>query len=230
MEPPVLFEADALRDEKVKVLRATRTAGRPVLAQYEGYRAERGVVSDSMTPTYAALRLYVDNWRWRGVPFFLRSGKRLRAKSSEISIQFKAVPHLLFPLSNGAKIAPNILSLCLQPDEGIHLQFEAKHPGAGMSTRSVDMEFHYADQFATGLPEAYERLLLDALQGDASLFARADEIELAWGLVDPIVTESEQSDALPLARYEPGCWGPEEAEQLLAADERGWLYGCGGRE
>jgi glucose-6-phosphate 1-dehydrogenase len=228
MEPPALLKANALRDEKVKVLRVLRTGGQDVRAQYKGYRAEDGVEPDSQTPTYAALELFVDNWRWRGVPFYLRSGKALQAKTSEVAIQFKRVPHLLFPLSPGDGMKPNILSLCLQPDEGIHLRFEAKVPGAGMRTRSVDMDFHYADDFAAeALPEAYERLLLDAMRGDASLFARADEIELAWGLVDPILDAWKGPDAPPLAFYQQGSWGPTEADDLLARYGRAWLLGCG---
>ena len=228
MEPPAVFGADALRDEKVKVLRAVRPAVRSVRAQYRGYRAEPGVAAGSETPTYAALQVMVDNWRWRDVPFFLRSGKSLAAKMSEVAIQFKRVPHLMFPLPEGVDMTPNVLALCLQPDEGIHLRFEAKEPGAGMRTRSVDMEFHYAEDFGAGtLPDAYERLLLDALQGDASLFARADEIELAWGLSDPILAGWARPDAEPLAVYEPGSWGPVEADELLAQDGRAWLLGCG---
>ncbi len=228
MEPPAIFEANALRDEKVKVLRAIHAGERSVRAQYEGYRAKEGVAPDSQTPTYAALELFVDNWRWNGVPFYLRSGKSLRGKTTEIAIQFKRVPILLFPMSQDERMSPNILSLCLQPDEGIHLLFEAKVPGAGMRTRSVDMEFHYSDDFPSEtLPEAYERLLLDAMQGDASLFARADEIELAWGLIDPILEGWKQPGAPPLASYEPGTWGPPEADDLLARDGRAWLLGCG---
>jgi len=230
MEPPALFEANSLRDEKVKVLRAVRPVARSVRGQYRDYRAEPGVPPDSQTPTYAALQLLVDNWRWRDVPFYLRSGKRLAAKTTEVAIQFKRVPHLMFPQSTGREITPNVLSLCLQPDEGIHLRFEAKEPGAGMRTRSVDMEFHYARGFGAGvLPDAYERLLLDALQADASLFARADEIELAWGLMDPILAGWERPDASPLVIYEPGSWGPSEADDFLAQDGRTWYYGCGTR-
>jgi glucose-6-phosphate 1-dehydrogenase len=231
MEPPALFEANALRDEKVKVLRAVRSADCKVRGQYRGYRETEGVASNSQTPTYAALQLFVDNWRWRGVPFYLRSGKSLAGKTTEIAIQFKGVPHLMFPLGPDDKITPNILSLCLQPDEGIHLRFEAKEPGAGMRTRSTDMEFHYAEDFGTtALPEAYERLLLDAMQGDASLFARGDEIELAWGIVDPILSGWEQREAAqspPVAIYEPGSWGPAEADEFLAREGRAWLLGCG---
>ncbi|MFB0537294.1 MAG: glucose-6-phosphate dehydrogenase [Anaerolineae bacterium] len=229
MEPPAVFGANALRDEKVKVLRAVRPVARTVRGQYRGYHDEPGVASDSQTPTYAALQLLVDNWRWRDVPFYLRSGKQMAAKTTEIAIQFKRVPHLMFPLPPGEDITPNVLSLCLQPDEGIHLRFEAKEPGAGMRARSVDMEFHYAEDFgASALPDAYERLLLDAMQGDASLFARADEIELAWGLIDPILASWERPDAPPLVFYEPGSWGPVEADDFLAQDSRAWHYGCGG--
>ncbi len=227
MEPPALFEADALRDEKVKVLRAARAVGQGVRAQYRGYDTNPGVASGSQTPTYAALQLCVDNWRWQAVPFYLRSGKRIATKTTEISIQFKRVPHLMFPMPASDRMTPNVLSLCLQPDEGIHLRFEAKEPGAGMRTRSVDMEFHYAEDFgAAALPEAYERLLLDALQGDASLFARADEIELAWGLIDPILDGWSRPDAPSLASYEPASWGPAEAHELLALEGRAWFQGC----
>jgi glucose-6-phosphate 1-dehydrogenase len=231
MEPPAVLEANALRDEKIKVLRAVRPVIQSVRGQYRGYRDEPDVAPDSQTPTYAALRLLVDNWRWRDVPFYLRSGKSLAEKTTEIAVQFKRVPHLMFPQSPGDEITPNVLSLCLQPDEGIHLCFEAKEPGAGMRTRSVDMEFHYAEDFgAWMLPEAYERLLLDALQGDASLFARADEIELAWGLIDPILASWERPDAPALAFYKPRSWGPTEADGFLAQDGRAWRYGCGGHE
>ena len=228
MEPPAISEANALRDEKVKVLRALRLGEKNVRAQYTGYLAEAGVAADSQTPTYAALELYVDNWRWQGIPFYLRSGKSLHSKTSEIAVQFKHVPHVLFPQQPTEEITPNILSLCLQPDEGIHLRFEAKEPGAGMRSRSVDMEFHYAEDFgSTALPEAYERLLLDAMHGDATLFARADEIELAWGIIDPLLAGWMQPAAPPPAEYEPGSWGPDEADDLLARSGRGWLLGCG---
>jgi glucose-6-phosphate 1-dehydrogenase len=228
MEPPSLFEADALRDEKVKVLRALRPGAESVRGQYRGYRAEPGVAEGSSTPTYAALRLFIDNWRWQGVPFFLRSGKSLRMKTSEIAIQFKGVPHLMFPSDAVRSITPNILSLCIQPDEGMHLRFETKQPGAGMRTRSVNMDYHYADDFGDDvLPEAYERLLLDAMQGDASLFARGDEIELAWALIDDILSSWERPDAPPLSFYEEGSWGPKEADELLSRQGRIWYQDCG---
>ncbi|MBN1813964.1 MAG: glucose-6-phosphate dehydrogenase [Anaerolineae bacterium] len=235
MEPPSVFSADALRNEKVEVLRAVRPGDWNVRAQYSGYRDEPGIAPDSRTPTYAALKLFVDNWRWGGVPFYLRSGKALAAKETEIVVQFKQVPHTMFSPPGGAGIPSNVLSLCIQPHEGIHLCFQAKELGAGTRSRSVNMTFHYEREFRSGadtdvnpLPDAYERLLLDAIQGDGSLFARHDEIELAWKLVDPIIAGWERPDAPPLAFYEPGSWGPTEADELLAKDEgRVWYSGCG---
>jgi glucose-6-phosphate 1-dehydrogenase len=233
MEPPTSFQADALRDERAKVLRAVRAwepheaALHTVRGQYEGYRQEAGVRPDSQTETFAALRLWIDNWRWQGVPFYLRSGKALAEKATGITIQFKSVPHVMFPLPPGQAIRPNTLSLCLQPDEGMHLQFEVKVPDTLIEMRSADMEFHYDEVFGPdALPDAYERLLLDALTGDASLFARADSIELAWGLIDPLLNAFESTGAPPLARYARGSWGPAEADALLATDGRTWRNAC----
>jgi len=224
MEPPSRYEADALRDEKVKVLQAVRKEVESVRAQYSGYRKEAGIKPDSATPTYAALELFIDNWRWRGVPFYLRSGKMLAAKISEIAIQFKKVPHLMFPIPEGEDLSPNTLSLCIQPDEGIHLNFQTKKPGAGMMTRPVDMKFNYAQDFGDNvLPEAYERLLLDAMQGDASLFTRADGIELAWSIIDPIIETWERDKGKGLVFYKQGSWGPKEADMLIAENGRSWL-------
>jgi glucose-6-phosphate 1-dehydrogenase len=181
----------------------------------------------SQTPTYAALKLFVDNWRWKGVPFYLRSGKALARKVSEVVIEFKSPPHLMFDLPDDYEFTSNILSLCIQPDEGIHLEFEAKVPDSAEETRSVNMEFHYDESFGSGsLPEAYERLLLDALKGDASLFARSDEIEQAWGLIDPVIQGGLSPEAPPLEVYDPGSWGPEEADELLARDGNIWRSGC----
>jgi len=221
MEPPSAGSARGLRDEKAKVLQAVRPVapGDLVLGQYLGYLDEDGVAPDSKTPTYAAARLYIDNWRWQGVPFYLRSGKSLPRKSTEVTLQFKRVPHLLF--AESANPAPNSISLCIQPNEGMHLRLETKIPGAGMRTQPVDMEFHYSSRFGEHiLPEAYERLLLDALHGDASLFARSDEIELAWGIVDPLLAPQEPSP------YAPESEGPWEAGVLLERDGRQWLLGC----
>jgi glucose-6-phosphate 1-dehydrogenase len=231
MEPPASFNADALRNEKVKVLSAIQpitgeaVAGQTVRAQYQGYREEAGVQPDSTTPTYAALLLFINNWRWQGVPFYLRSGKYLAEKQTQIIIRFKQPPLAMFPLPPGQGMKPNMLVLYLQPDEGVHLRFEAKAPDTMAETRSVDMEFDYDEAFGpSAIPEAYERLLLDVLQGDASLFTRADEVETAWALIDPIlkVWESERIPALVV--YRPGSWGPSEADALLARDGRMWMH------
>jgi glucose-6-phosphate 1-dehydrogenase len=229
LEPPVAFEANALRDEKAKVLQAISPITDSVRGQYRDYRDEEEVAPDSETATFAAIKLMVDNWRWRGVPFYLRSGKRLALKTTEIAIEFRAVPHLMFAIERERDITPDVLSLCIQPNEGIHLSLQAKEPGSGMQTRPVTMEFHYADEFGAGaLPEAYERLLLDAINGDASLFARADEIELAWSLIDPVLEQWQDEEGPPLAFYESGTWGPSEADRLVARDGRAWHQQCCG--
>lgn len=227
MEPPASFSATHLRNEKVKVLSAIQpmtpeqVAKHTVRAQYKGYRSENQVNPQSSTPTYAAMRLYINNWRWKGVPFYLRSGKNLVEKQSQIIIQFKEPPLAMIPMQT---MKPNMLVLYLQPDEGVHLRFEAKVPDSVNETRSVDMEFHYAESFGqTAIPEAYERLLLDILQGDASLFTRADEVETAWALIDPILQTWETHQTPPMAIYKPNSWGPPEGYDLLARDGRRWL-------
>ena len=227
MEPPVSFDASALRNEKVKVLSAimpmkeAEVSEAAVRGQYEGYRQEEGVDPNSNTATFGAARLFVNNWRWQGVPFYLRSGKYLKEKLSQITIEFKCPPHLLFPSQQG-KMTPNMLVLYLQPDEGIHWRFEAKVPDTVEELRSVDMEFHYEEAFGkTSLPDAYERLLLDTMTGDASLFTRADEVETAWGIIDPIIKACE-AQKQPLAIYKRGTWGPKESDDLLACDGRCW--------
>jgi glucose-6-phosphate 1-dehydrogenase len=245
IEPPAAFTARFLRDEKVKVLQAIRpmrpdeVSNNTVRGQYRTYRDEDGVRVGSTTATFAALRLYIDNWRWQGVPFYLRSGKSLAAKVTEITVVFKDVPHKLFARSRDGAPHANFLSFCIQPDEGMHLRIEAKVPGAGMRMRSVDMDFHFGEEFGqAALPDAYERLLLDAMTGDASLFARADEIELSWQIIDPIQAgwdqEEEMSDpgswrieSAPLLEfYEQNSWGPASAERLLAPSDRPWQMGC----
>lgn len=233
MEPPASLDATDIRNERVKVLNSVRPIEPEdvqhfsLLAQYEGYQQEKGVETDSKTATYAALRLFIDNWRWQGVPFYLRSGKNLKAKSTEAHIQFRSVPHMMFPLDPGETIRPNVLDICIQPDEGIHLRFEAKEPDHSSRMKSVDMEFHYADAFGEGsIPDAYERLLLDALNGDQSLFTRADTIELAWRLIDSILDGWHGANAPALAEYQIGSWGPEEAEEMLRTEGRHWSLGC----
>jgi glucose-6-phosphate 1-dehydrogenase len=239
MEPPVAFEANALRDEKVKILRAIRPLDPSnvdsisLMAQYTqshidgtlvpGYLDESEVPPHSRTPSYAVLKLYIDNWRWQNVPFYLRSGKRMAAKTTEIVIEFKCPPHLLFSSANDGCIQPNTLNIRIQPDEGIHLKFLAKVPGAGMEMSLVDFNFHYRTDFeGQSLPTAYERLLMDAIQGDASLFARADEIEQAWRIIDPIIASWESDETKKLAHYSAGTWGPTEADEFLAIDDRYW--------
>jgi glucose-6-phosphate 1-dehydrogenase len=232
MEPPASFDPEALRDERQKVLQAVRpiteaeAATHSLRGQYDGYRQEAGVDPRSQAATYGSLRLFIDNWRWQGVPFYLRSGKCLAAKTTQVSIQFKSVPHLMFPLSPGQAIRPNALFICLQPHEGIHLRFEVKVPDSLRQLRSVDMEFHYAEDFGpAAIPEAYERLLLDALNGDASLYMRADGIELGWALVDPI-RRAWDAGQPELQMYSPGGWGPAVAEAFPDSG-RAWAMGCG---
>jgi glucose-6-phosphate 1-dehydrogenase len=237
MEPPATFEADALRDEKVKVIRAVgemtpdEIRGDVVRGQYgpgwigakpvHGYREEPDVDPQSETETYIAARLEVDDWRWSGVPFYLRTGKRLPKRSTEIAIQFKEVPHRLFR-DSATDPDPNLLAIRIQPDEGIMLRFGAKVPGLGIDVRSVTMDFTYGSAFAVDSPDAYETLILDALLGDASLFTRADEVETAWGIVTPIIDSWANDDRPGFPNYEAGSWGPEEADQLLARDGRKW--------
>lgn len=229
MEPPASFEADAVRNEKAKLFQAIRPLplSDTVRAQYDGYREAEGVAPDTQTPTYAALKMQIDNWRWQGVPFYLRSGKALARKTTEIIIEFKKPPHIMFSDIQDEDFTSNILSICIQPDEGIHLQFEAKIPDSSQ-TESVDMEFHYSSSFkGNSLPDAYERLLLDAIRGDASLFTRSDGIEAAWRLMDPVIYGWEdEADAPEMATYEVGGWGPAEGDALLNRDGRVWRLGC----
>jgi glucose-6-phosphate 1-dehydrogenase len=230
MEPPASFEADAVRNEIFKLLSSIRpvSLADTVRAQYEGYRQSEGVNPDSQTPTFAVIKLYVDNWRWKGVPIYLRSGKSLAKKTSQINVEFQRPPHLMFHLPDEKKFIPNILSLCIQPDEGIHLMFEAKVPDSDQDMQPVDMEFLYRDTFAGVLPDAYERLLLEALEGDASLFTRSDSIEAAWKLTDSIIQGWTTDEAPNLALYRRGSWGPAEATTLLSRDGRQWRLGCVG--
>ncbi len=230
MEPPASFDADPVRNEKAKLLSAVRPIelSDTVAAQYIGYCDAEGVAHNSRTPTYAALKLNIDNWRWKGVPFYLRSGKAMPRKTTEIIIEFQKPPHLMFGLSNASDFSPNILSLCIQPDEGIHLTFQAKTPGSDQDMRSVDMEFHYQSAFEGELlPDAYERLLQEAIEADASLFTRSDSIEAAWRLIDPVIRGWDDAESGELDVYDPDSWGPPEADGLLARDGRIWRVGCG---
>jgi glucose-6-phosphate 1-dehydrogenase len=235
MEPPVTFSADDVRDEKVKVLHAIHPP-RPEevdrmteRAQYAagvvggdavpGYREEEGVPPDSKTPTYVALRLEVDNWRWAGVPIYLRTGKRLARKVTEIAVTMKPVPHLAFDQEGSVGVQPNQIVLGVQPNEGVTISLGAKIPGSRMRIRPVNMEFLYGTSFMSESPEAYERLITDAMRGDATLFTRNDEVEAQWAICDPILAAWEaDSDSLP--SYEAGTGGPEEASRLLRPGER----------
>ena len=237
MEPPALFNGNALRDEKVKVLRAVvpptgdDVALKTVRGQYEegfvagrevgAYRDERGVRPASRTETYVAMELQIDNWRWAGVPFYLRTGKRLPRRVTEIAIQFKQVPHLMFQSVGELDLSPNVLSMRIQPDEGIALKFAAKVPGPSMQLRPVRMDFLYGSSFGEAGPDAYERLLLDAMLGDPTLFARRDEVETAWALMQPILNAWEEYGQ-PVYPYESGTWGPAKADQLLRREGREW--------
>jgi len=237
MEPPLAFEANAVRDEKVKVLHAIRplegdeiarssvrgqyTKGWVVGEQVAGYREEKNVAPDSETETFAVMRLFIDNWRWAGVPFYVRAGKRMPKRVTEIRIQFKRPPHLTFGREAMQEVDPNAITLRIQPEEGISLKFGAKVPSAGIRIRSVTMDFQYMTSFLVDAPEAYERLLLDCLIGDPTLFTRADEVEAAWKLVDPI--EESWRDGKPaLEMYPAGTWGPPAAAELLQTDGREW--------
>jgi glucose-6-phosphate 1-dehydrogenase len=237
MEPPATLAADALRDEKLKVLRAvappTRSdihrklvrgqygegwvAGNPV----PGYRAEAEVDPESETETFVAGRFEVDDWRWSGVPFYLRTGKRMAKRATEIAIQFREVPHRLFA-GAATDPQPNLLAIRVQPDEGILLRFGSKVPGLGLAIRPVTMDFTYGTAFATDAPEAYETLLLDAMLGDQSLFTRADEVEAAWSIVTPIHDAWVDGPAPEFPNYKAGAWGPAAADDLLERDGRRW--------
>ena len=238
MEPPATFQASAVRDEKAKVLRSIRPIPLDRINEYavrgqyrEGfargqmvpaYRSEPKVSPNSTTETFAALKFYIDDWRWADVPFYLRSGKRMARRASEISIQFRRVPHLLFRGTPCDRIEPNLLTIHIQPDEGMSLRFSAKLPGPVMQIRPVTMNFRYGEVFGASPPTAYETLLLDCMLGDATLFNREDAVELSWELVDPILERWRQDGEEGLVFYESGGWGPPEADAFIAADGRAW--------
>jgi glucose-6-phosphate 1-dehydrogenase len=238
MEAPNSLDADSIRGEKVKVLQATRladvedlvksatrgqyTAGWMQGKAIPGYREEEGASPNSTTPTYAALKLYIDNWRWKGVPIYMRTGKRMPKKVSEIAIQFKEVPFLMFQ-SAAQQMNPNVLALRIQPDEGISLRFDVKTPGNSLRTRPVDMDFRYENAFGQPNTDAYARLLVDCMLGDQTLFTRGDEVEASWRILTPLLNVWDSPTApeiIPL--YEAGTWGPVEAELLLNRDGRKW--------
>ena len=231
MEPPISFEANRVRDEKVKVLEAIvppsveEVQNIAVRAQYgpgvvggkrvSGYLEEEGIPPDSRTETYAALRLHVSNWRWAGVPFYLRTGKRLARKVTEIAVTLKPVPHVAFQTSGSVGVQPNEIILTVQPDEGVSISIGAKIPGTRMRIRPVYMEFRYGTSFLSESPEAYERLIVDTMRGEATLFTRNDEIEALWAIVDPILTAWKEDTTSPIPQYTAGSEGPEEANRIL---------------
>jgi glucose-6-phosphate 1-dehydrogenase len=231
MEAPARYDADFVRDEKVKVLRCIRplrqdeVARETVRGQYEGYRQENGVAPNSQTATFAAMRLWIDNWRWQGVPFFLRSGKAMSCRTTQIVIQFREPPHMLFGERNQVFDA-NRLVIQIQPAEGIQLHFQTKVPDAGMKLQLADLDFDFQREFAGQMPDAYQRLLLDAMKGDASLFARSDEVELAWGIIDPVLAAWQGPAAPPLEIYPPGEWGPECCSRWMEEHRRFWFDVC----
>jgi glucose-6-phosphate 1-dehydrogenase len=220
MEPPLDLSADAIRNEKVKVLGAIKPPApdAAVRARYGGYLAEPGVPADSNTETYAALRLTVDNWRWAGVPFYLRTGKRLARKTTEIAVKLRPVPHLAFQQDGALGVAPNEVVLSVQPNEGMTIALAAKAPGTGMRLEPVTLQFQYGPSFTSESPDAYERLVLDAMRGDATLFTRNDEVEAQWRICDPLVSRW-SAECAPLPEYPAGSQGPREADALLLGDD-----------
>ncbi|MFN4007395.1 MAG: glucose-6-phosphate dehydrogenase [Chitinophagaceae bacterium] len=240
MEPPTSFDANEIRNKKVDVLNAVRKIESAHVHEYAvrgqygagtlhgnsipAYRAEEGVDANSDTETFAAMKLYIDNWRWQGVPFYVRTGKRLQQKTTFITVQFKQVPHFAFPTEAADTWKPNRLIIGIQPEMDIRLRFQAKKPGQSMTLHPVDMVFNYSNDFAEEhQPEAYETLLLDVMEGNATQFMRADQIEAAWKIVMPIITAWETSCAVKFPNYTPGTWGPDEAEQLITKDGRYWI-------
>jgi glucose-6-phosphate 1-dehydrogenase len=237
MEPPVSFEADRLRDEKVKLLRSIRPfdlgqldnliirgqygAGAVDGQQVVAYRDERGVDPQSKTETFVAAKLFIDNWRWKGVPFYLRTGKRLPKKDTEIAITFKSVPHSMFISAGLVDAPPNTLVLQIQPQEGISLSFQAKRPGSKICMDTLNMSFNYQDIFGVSLPEAYQRLLLDCMLGDQTLFTRCDSVETSWRLLTPVL-EAWQKDAASPYEYPAGSASFPQADRLVEADGRRW--------
>ena len=232
MEAPSQFEADAIRDEKVKVLRSIRIMkpeevyNDTIRGQYRKYRDEPGVPPDSEAATFGAVKLHIENWRWQGVPFLLRSGKAMSCRTTQIVIQFRQAPHMMFEGGPRAAFQSNRLVIQVQPAEGIQLHFETKVPDAGMKLRMTDLSFNFRDQFRGRMPEAYERLLLDVMLGDASLFSRADEVELAWSIIDPIQRGWEHPGWPPLALYESGGWGPPNSIHWMCLQNREWFDAC----
>ena len=232
MEPPARYDSSLVRDEKVKVLHSVRKmvggdfASNTVRGQYGGYLDEEGVPAGSETETFAVLKLYCDNWRWKGVPFYLRSGKGMSCRTTQIVIQFKQVPHILFGEKSREPVG-NRLVIQVQPAEGIQMHFETKVPDSEMKTRTSTLDFDFRSATGGGsMPDAYQRLLLDSITGDASLFARSDEVELAWSIIDPIIAAWRSPAAPPLHKYDTGLWGPTESSDWMHQQKREWFDVC----
>ncbi len=242
MEPPTVISSDTIRNEVLKVFQSIRPItgnaireqvirGQYMDSQVEGehligYRSEQGVPRESRTETFVAMKLYVDNWRWGGVPFYIRTGKRLPTKVTEIVVHFKPSPHTLFSERQGETVIGNRLVIRIQPDEGILLKFGMKVQGAGFKVQDVNMDFHYKDLTDSYIPEAYQRLLLDCMQGDSTLYSRGDAVEAAWGIVDPILKAWKEDHGIPLHGYPCGTWGPEIADQMIEGKDYTWRYPC----
>lgn len=242
MEPPTVIEADAIRNEMLKVFQSIRpldknnlndhvvrgqyTASKIGGEQVIGYRDEEDVKPGSRTETFVAMKLHIDNWRWSGIPFYIRTGKKLPTRATEIIINFRPTPHHLFDTLANNLSKPNQLIIRIQPDEGILLKMGLKEPGAGFNVKTVNMKFHYSDLSDAYVPTAYERLLLDCIQGDATLYARGDNVEKAWELVQPLLDEWENNPDFPLHGYPAGTWGPLESEKLIGNEVNGWRYPC----
>jgi glucose-6-phosphate 1-dehydrogenase len=242
MEPPTVISSDAIRTEVLKVFQAFRPINgnaireQVIRGQYlashvrgeamKGYRFEQGVPEESRTETFVAMKLFIDNWRWGGVPFYIRTGKRLPTRVSEIVVHFKPSPHRLFSDQEGTRIAGNMMVIRIQPDEGILLKFGMKVQGAGFKVQDANLDFHYKDLTDSYIPEAYQRLLLDCMQGDSTLYIRGDAVEAAWRFVDPILAAWKEDPGIPLHGYPCGTWGPEVADQIIEEKEYSWRYPC----
>jgi glucose-6-phosphate 1-dehydrogenase len=232
MEAPARYSAEYVRDEKVKVLRAVKPmtgadfAQNTIRGQHAGYTQAEGVATGSQTATFAAIKLHIENWRWQGVPFYLRSGKAMSCRTSQIVIQFRPPPIMMFSEGPRTYHDPNKLVIQIQPAEGIQLHFQTKVPDAGMKLQTTDLNFTFAGEFGGDLPDAYQRLLLDAMNGDASLFARSDEVECAWSIIDPILAAWQSPAAPPLETYPLGDWGPTSSDEWMRAQGRDWFDVC----
>jgi glucose-6-phosphate 1-dehydrogenase len=242
MEPPIVSDARSIRNETLKIFQALRPLSRTdieqniIRGQYTasivkgerraGYREENNVAPDSKTETYVAMKFFIDNWRWNGVPFYIRTGKCLPIRVTEVVIHFKPSPHILFTKEAENKTTANQLVIRIQPDEGILLKFGMKVPGAGFKVKEVGMDFHYSDLSDVRLPEAYERLLLDSMSGDATLFSRGDAVEETWQYIEPILTYWKENSNIKLYGYPAGTWGPENADRLIEGENETWRYPC----